>query len=154
MNKQDQAFNRLLKKLSALRATLKSDERNLLDGLVTGPIDEVGAHAMNVTPISPARNTTRSTAPDEARAHTMKISTAKNTTRSTAPDEARAHTMKISTAKNTTRATSPDEARAHSMKISTAKNTTHSSAPDEARAHLMSIQIIYDQTKDEYQRIH
>ena len=123
MDKQDQAFNRLLKKLSALRATLKSDERNLLDGLITGPIDEVGAHAMNVTPISPARSMARATSPDEARANAMKVSTARSTARATSPDEARANAMKVSTARSTARATSPDEARANAMKVSTARST-------------------------------
>jgi len=138
MEKQDQAFNRLLKKLSALRATLKSDERNLLDGLVTSPIDEVGAHAMKVIPISPARSTARATSPDEARANAMKVNTARSTARSTA------------------RATSPDEARANAMKVNTARSTARSTAratsPDEARANAMTVRIIFDQTKNEYQR--
>ena len=51
--KQDQAFKRLLKKLSALRATLKNDERSLLDEMVTGSADEVEAHSMNNRPQSP-----------------------------------------------------------------------------------------------------
>jgi len=131
MEKQDQAFNRLLKKLSALRATLKSDERNLLDGLVTGPIDEVGAHAMNIKPISPARSTAKNTAADEAKANAMHISTARNTARNTAKNTVKANAMHISTAKNT------------------AKNT----AADEAKANAMTVHIIYDQSKDEYQRI-
>ncbi len=105
MLKQDQAFNRLLKKLSALRATLKSDERNLLDGLVTRPIDEVSAHALNVTPISPAKN----------------------------PKAL--------------------EVAAHALNVRTAKSPAKNPAASEVAAHGMSIQIIYDQTKDEYQRI-
>jgi hypothetical protein len=39
--KQDQAVKRLLKKLSALRATLNNDERRMLDELVIGTPDEV-----------------------------------------------------------------------------------------------------------------
>ena len=95
MNTQDLAFNRLLKKLSALRATLKGDERNLLDTLITGPVDEVGAHSMKVTTISPARSTARATSPDEARANAMKVSTARSTARATSPDEVRANAMTI-----------------------------------------------------------
>ena len=41
--KQDQAIKRLLKKLSALRATLKNDERKLLDQLVTGSAERSGS---------------------------------------------------------------------------------------------------------------
>jgi hypothetical protein len=95
MDKQNLAVNRLLKKLSALRATLKSDERNLLDGLITAPVDEVGAHAMHITPISPARSTARSASPDETRANSMKISTAKSTARATSPDETRANSLVV-----------------------------------------------------------
>ena len=130
MEQQDLAFNRLLKKLSALRATLKSDERNLLDGLVTGSVDEVGAHTMKGTPTSPARNT---------------ISRA-------SPDEARANAMHISTAKAAAKATSPDEAHANAMHISTAKSTAKATSPDETRANAMTVTIIYDQTKNEYTR--
>ena len=57
MENQDQALKRLLKKLSALRATLKSEERNLLDGLIIGSADEAAAHRMNIG----SRVTTRTT---------------------------------------------------------------------------------------------
>ena len=41
---QSQASKRLFKKLSALRATLSQEERDILDNLVTA--SEVGAHKM------------------------------------------------------------------------------------------------------------
>jgi hypothetical protein len=44
--KQDQAVKRLLKKLSALRATLNNDERRMLDELVLGSVDEVQLQSM------------------------------------------------------------------------------------------------------------
>jgi hypothetical protein len=44
--KQDQAVKRLLKKLSALRATLNNDERRMLDELVIGSVDEVQLQSM------------------------------------------------------------------------------------------------------------
>ena len=135
MDTQDLAFNRLLKKLSALRATLKGDERNLLDGLIIGSVDEVGAHSLKVTPISPARSTAKATSPDEARANAMKVNTARSTARSTA------------------KATSPDEARANAMKVNTARSTAKATSPDEVKAHSISVKIIFDQSKDEYQKI-
>ena len=46
--KQSQASKRLLKKLSALRATLSNDERHVLDSLV-----EVEAHKLNTKAGSP-----------------------------------------------------------------------------------------------------
>ena len=68
--KQDQAIKRLLKKLSALRATLKNDERSLLDEMVTGSADEVEAHSMNNRPHPrPASRPQRSA--DEVEAHSM-----------------------------------------------------------------------------------
>jgi hypothetical protein len=93
---QDLAFNRLLKKLSALRATLKGDERNLLDGLITGPTDEVVAHAMNVKAISPAKTAAKTASPDEAKALAMNVkavSAAKTAAKTASPDEAKALAM-------------------------------------------------------------
>lgn len=95
MDQQDLALNRLLKKLSALRATLQSDERNLLDGLVTRTVSDVSAHSLRVTPISPAKSTAKATAADEARANAMKVNTAKSTAKATAADETRANAMKV-----------------------------------------------------------
>jgi FixJ family two-component response regulator len=114
MDNQELAFNRLLKKLSALRATLKSDERNLLDGLITGPVDEVAAHAMHISTAKAA---------------------AKSAAKAASPDEARANAMHISTAK------------------SAAKSTAKAASPDEARANAMAFRIIFNEDKDEYQRL-
>jgi hypothetical protein len=67
--------------------------------------------------------------------------------------------MKVSPAspvRSTVRATSPDETRANAMKVTSAspvRSTVRATAPDEVRANAMSVRIIYDQTKDEYQRI-
>jgi len=105
--KQDQAINRLLKKLSALRATLKGDELVLLDKIIiTATAEEVSAHAMNVKATSTAANTVHSTAAntaaDEVAAHAMNVkatSTAANTVHSTAAntaaDEVAAHALNI-----------------------------------------------------------
>ena len=93
MKNQDQSFTRLLKKLSALRATLNNDERSLLDGLVTSSVSEVSAHSMRVVPISPAKSAAKATSPDEAKANAMKVSTAKSAAKSASPDEARANSM-------------------------------------------------------------
>ncbi len=45
-DKQTLALKRLLKKLSALRVTLRRDERDLLDQLVLGASADVAGHAM------------------------------------------------------------------------------------------------------------
>jgi hypothetical protein len=125
--KQDQAIKRLLKKLSALRATLSNEERRILDGLVTSSTVEVEAHSMMVTPISPAK--------------------------ATSPDEVKALSMKVNTAKSLAKATSADEAKALSMKVNTAKSLAKATSADETAAHSMTVTIIYDAAKDEYSRI-
>ena len=89
--KQDQAFKRLLKKLSALRATLKNDERSLLDGLVIGSADEVEAHSLATRP------TPRPSAgADEVKTHSLTTRpTPRPTPRPSAgADEVEAHSMK------------------------------------------------------------
>jgi hypothetical protein len=94
--KQDQAIKRLLKKLSALRATLNNDERSLLDGLVTSSADEVAAHSMMVTPISPAARPAKTPIFHEVAAHTMKVDAASPAARpakTPAADEVAAHMM-------------------------------------------------------------
>ena len=132
MKNQDQSFVRLLKKISALRATLSDDERIMLDArLHIRYSDEVVAHSMGVTPISPAKSAAKATSPDEVRANSMKVSTAKSAAKATAPDEARANSMKVSTAKSTSKATSADEVKANAL----------------------SYRIVYNPTKDEYQII-
>ncbi len=45
-DKQIQALKRLVKKLSALRATLRRDERQLLDQIILGLSAEAAGHAM------------------------------------------------------------------------------------------------------------
>ena len=152
MKNQDQSFVRLLKKISALRATLSDDERIMLDArLHIRYSDEVVAHSMGVTPISPAKSAAKATSPDEVRANSMKVSTAKSAAKATAPDEARANSMKVSTAKSTAKATSPDEAKANAMKVSTAKSASKAASTDEVKANSMSFRIIFDKGKDEYQ---
>ena len=47
---EDKALNRLLKKLSAVRATLNQDERDLLDGIIASARFGVGEVETEVTP--------------------------------------------------------------------------------------------------------
>jgi len=50
-DKQAQAMERLLTKLSAVRKTLRGEERNLLDAMVLASQSEVTAHAKSLQPI-------------------------------------------------------------------------------------------------------
>ena len=47
--KSNQAFNRVIKKLSAVRATLPNDEREALDDII---VDEVVAHKLELGKVS------------------------------------------------------------------------------------------------------
>ena len=128
MDNKDQAFKRLLKKLSALRATLKSEERGILDGLIIRSVDEVGAHKMNIG----ARITPRVTpAADEAAAHRMNIS---QVTPFTASDA--------------------DEAAAHKMNVGAKVTPRVTPAADEAAAHMMDMQIAFDPIEEVYRIVH
>ena len=131
MEKQDLAINRLLKKLSALRATLKGDERDLLDGFVLGASDEVSAHGMKVIPISPARSMAKSMSADEAKAMSLKVSSAKTMAKAMTPDEAKAMGLKVNKTKNMGKVVDADEVAAHSL----------------------SVKIVFNPNNDEYQRV-
>jgi len=63
-DKQIRIVERLLKKLSALRATLSNDERGVLDHLIVGESGEVQAHALR-----PASVGAKMPAQDEVQAH-------------------------------------------------------------------------------------
>jgi hypothetical protein len=49
-DKQAQAMERLLTKLSAIRKTLRGEERNLLDAMVLSAQPEVSAHSLSSRP--------------------------------------------------------------------------------------------------------
>ena len=86
-----QSMKRILKKMSALRATLNDNEQTLLDGLIISNQDEVTAHAL--TDAATAAVTTAVTSgPDEVRAHALTDAATAGMTAAVAsgPDEARA----------------------------------------------------------------
>jgi len=65
---QKQASTRLFKKLSALRATLSNEERDILDNLIV--VEEVTAHKMNLKAADKAASKAASKA-SEVAAHKM-----------------------------------------------------------------------------------
>ena len=83
-NTQSQAYTRLFKKLSALRATLPNEERAILDRLIV--VDEVTAHKMNTK-----ANTKANTKSNEVSAH--KMNTKVNTKANSKANEVSAHKM-------------------------------------------------------------
>ena len=74
VDKNTQALKRLVKKLSALRATLRSDERALLDQLILGSAAaEVEAHSLT----SAAAKGAKVPKPMEVEAHSLTSAAAK-----------------------------------------------------------------------------
>jgi len=99
--KEMQATKRLLKKLSALRATLSDDERALLDGFIVTPrADDVAAHILKDA-ISPAV-TPRA---DDVAAHVLKDAISPAVT--PRADDVAAHVLKGGITPAVTPATQP-----------------------------------------------
>jgi hypothetical protein len=145
--KQDQAIKRLLKKLSALRATLTNDERSVLDGLVLGSVSEVETHSMNISAARPASKPMARAAADEVRANSMNVSAARPASKPAAraaADEVSAHSMNVSAARSASKPAAraaADEVSAHSME-------------NERPVQERSIgRVAFDPIKEEYQRI-
>jgi len=115
--KEKATLNRLAKKLSAIRATLKKDERDMLDRLILG---EVGGHALKAGKPQKALKMTQA----ETAAHSMTGSAAsmKVSRASKATTEVAAHSMIIpnqAQAVNAMKAAKTDMV-AHSMKAGAA----------------------------------
>jgi hypothetical protein len=112
IDKQTQALKRLTKKLSALRATLRKDERDLLDQLILGASADVAGHALT-SAISTEAVTSR---PTEVAAHAM--TSAKSSKPASRRAEVAGHTLTsaISTEAVTSR---PTEVAAHAMTSAT-----------------------------------
>jgi len=147
--KQEQSLKRLLKKLSALRATLKNDERMLLDDLVTNAkadvsahvfkpasaeagADEVGAHSLNWKPILPTANS----GADEVGAHQLHTTVAHPAD----ANEVGAHQLHTTVA----HPADANEVGAHQLHTTVA----HPADANEVGAHSMT--IVFDQDKEEY----
>ena len=64
-----QAFKRVIKKLSAVRATLRNDEREALDNII---VEEVVAHQMNLGKVS-GKAAAKTSAKASAKAHAMNL---------------------------------------------------------------------------------
>jgi len=95
---RQQASARLFKKLSALRATLSNEERDILDNLIV--VEEVSAHKMTTKAVGKAANKAAAKATEVA-AHKM---TTKAVSRATSKAAAKA--TEVAAHKMTTKATS------------------------------------------------
>ncbi|MCO6451634.1 MAG: hypothetical protein J5I90_12680, partial [Caldilineales bacterium] len=112
-----QSTKRVLKKLSALRATLSDEEQVILDGYILDSASEVTAHSMTerITPgVTPAADA----GPDEMMAHSMteRITPGVTPAADAGPDEMMAHSMTERITPGVTPAADagPDEMMAHS----------------------------------------
>jgi hypothetical protein len=167
---QEQTTSRLLKKLSALRSTLRKDERDLLDAMVLRSAEDVSAHVLNTAKAIGAKATAKATGADEVAAHglaTAKATGAKQTAKATDADEVAAHGL--ATVKATgVKATGADEVAAHGLataKATGAKQTAKATGADEVAAHAMinsedeakafikSTRVVFDEVKQTYRII-
>ena len=87
--KTSQAFDRVYKKLSAVRETLPNDEREIFD--------EVVAHKMNLGKAS-AKSSTKNTGKAEVKAHKLNMgkTSGKSSAKNTGKAEVKAHKLNIS----------------------------------------------------------
>ena len=102
-DKQAQALERLTAKLSALRKTLRGEERKLLDAMVLSTQSEVSAHSKTVKPIArpTARPSARQTPASDVELHSAnvrRIQTESKTTRPSARKSEGPESSKVSEA--------------------------------------------------------
>ena len=137
--KQARIVERLLKKLSALRATLSDDERMVLDHLIVGEQapaqDEVQAHVLK-----PAKVGAKTPGQDEVRAHVLKP--AKVGAKTPGQDEVRAHAF--NPAKVGAKTPAQDEVRAHMAQPGGA---------DSKVQWVSTFHVFFDPEKEEYRYI-
>ncbi len=103
------ASRRVLKKLSAVRAVLSNDEREVLDAIVLG---EVRAHQIPETQID--QSTTESTSTNQRKGQNM-LGKDNPISKSTARNTAKAHVMNKVANKGASRVASRNTAKAHQM---------------------------------------
>ncbi len=128
------ASRRVLKKLSAVRAVLSNDEREVLDAIVLG---EVRAHQIPETQID--QSTTESTSTNQRKGQNM-LGKDNPISKSTAKGTAKAHMVNPkSVNKSTSRSTARGTAKAHMVNPkSVNKSTARGTARGTARAHMVS----------------
>ncbi|MFH1086259.1 MAG: hypothetical protein V1772_10920 [Chloroflexota bacterium] len=139
---KDRAIVRVLRKLSAMRATFGEQEQQILDALIVREEAEVEAHMRKEFMDTEARTPK----PDEVRAH-MRKEFMDTEARTPKPDEARAH-MRKEFMDTEARTPEPDEARAHAR----------TSAEPEARVGSAkvpgpSLRVTFDPASGEYRII-
>src|SRR5512146_2318178 len=114
--RKSRASRRVLKKLSAVRAVLSNDEREVLDAIVLG---EVRAHQM--TNDAPEDDQNKSTKTNQRRKGKAAMAMSKKpvnkaTSKATAKRQVKAHAMpKTAVNKATSKATSRRQVKAHAM---------------------------------------
>jgi hypothetical protein len=140
--KQDQAVKRLLKKLSALRATLNNDERRMLDELVLGSVDEVQLQSMKTG----QKQAVKLQDADEVKLQSMKTGQ-KQAVKLQDADEVKlqdADEVKLQSMKT---------GQKQAVKLQDADEVKLQSMDDERPWHRAIGRVVFDPTKEEYQHI-
>ena len=151
-----QVSTRLFKKLSALRATLSNEEREILDGLIV--VEEVSAHKLSFKKAT-TRTTARTARAAQVNAHRLSLAKvgAKATAKQTAKvQEVNAHRLSLAKvgAKATAKQTAK-QAEVNAHRLSTAKVAAKSTAKIAAKtaakvARQSSLQVEFDPITEEY----
>ena len=132
-----QVSRKVLKKLSAVRAVLRKDERDVLDGIVLG---EVQAHVLRRATTKAVR---RATAKKQVQAHLLRRPT-QAVRRATAKKQVQAHLLRRPT-QAVRRATAKKQVQAHLLRA-TAKAARRATANKQVQAHLLRRPTIAENT--------
>ncbi len=132
-DKKNQALKRLLKKLSALRATLRHDERVLLDEIILGSVAEVSAHTMTAA----ASKGAKTPKPAEVSAHAMTTAASKGA-KTPKPAEVSAHAMTTAASKGA-KTPKPAEVSAHAMTTNVIPNSINAMIEFDAQAKVYKV---------------
>ena len=159
-----QASKRLFKKLSALRATLSNDERDILDSLIVtdgkAGAKEVGAHKFNLKSTSGKASSGKATSgkagAKEVEAHkfnlkatTGKATSGKATSGKSDPKEVEAHkfNLKATSGKATSGKAGAKEVEAHKLNM---KSTAGKATSGKATSGKQTPRIEFDLDSEEY----
>jgi hypothetical protein len=141
--KTDKAFKRVIKKLSAVRATLPNDEREVLDEIVTTTPEEqeVEGHRMTNLQSNASKTSAKQGTKNQVKAHRLTISptASKTSAKQGAKNQVKGHRLTISptASKTSAKQGAKNQVKAHRMTTSptasksSIKQTVKNAAKDE-----------------------
>jgi hypothetical protein len=137
-SKQVKALERLTSKLSALRKTLRGEERQMLDAMVLSAQSEITAHAAGVK-VSPAVTSGKTAQKSEVATHAASVRGAKADGQTAAKSEVAMHAASVRGAKADAKNMAKSEVAMHAAKVSPAKADAKNMAKSEVAMHAASV---------------